>query len=394
MSVYLDHAATTPVHPAVLEAMLPYFTETAANPHASHQHGRSARNAVERARGQVAQELGADPGEIVFTGGGTESDNFALRGILDHPQHQHEQRVLITSPVEHHAILNTAEYLTNRGVEVRYAAVNAQGFVAPSALRKELEAVAGADQIMVSLMHTNNEIGAVNPIQELADLAHEFGALVHTDAVQSAGKLPIDVSQWNVDLLSVSAHKFYGPKGVGLLYIRDGVHPYSLMIGGSQERDRRGGTLNVPGIVGLAEAFQQMANHRDELLIQIPNLKQQLWKGLQQLEELSVQIYGPEPDASIERANPYILNVGCYQSDGTPFDASLLLMQLDMEGISVSSGSACTAGTIEPSHVLKGMGLDDAQAQAGLRFSFGKDNTDKDIDLTLQALRGILEKVG
>ncbi|MGM0588652.1 MAG: cysteine desulfurase family protein [Bacteroidota bacterium] len=392
MSVYLDHAATTPVHPAVVEAMLPFFTQTAANPHASHQHGRSARNAVERARQQIAEELGAEPGEIVFTSGGTESDNFALRGILDHPHHHDQQRVLITSRLEHHAILHTADYLANRGVEVRYAATNEQGIVEPAMLRTELEAVSEADQILVSLMHTNNEIGAIPPIGELANLAHEFDALFHTDAVQSAGKLPIDVSEWGVDMLSVSAHKFYGPKGVGLLYIRDDVHAYPLMLGGSQERDRRGGTLNVAGIVGLAEAFQQMAKHRDEQLSQIQHLKQRMWNGLQQLEDLSVHIHGPNPEAPLDQANPYILNVGCYQPDGTPLDASLLLMQLDMEGICVSSGSACTAGTIEPSHVLKGLGLSNEQAQSGLRFSFGKDNTDKDIDLTLQALRGILEK--
>jgi cysteine desulfurase len=378
--------------PAVLDAMKPYFTEMAANPHAGHQHGRQARNAVERARGSIADHIGAQPSEIVFTSGGTESDNQAIRGILTNPLKQADQAVLITSPIEHHAVLHSADHIKHHGVEVRYVGVDEEGRVQPEALKQELEAVANADLILVSLMHTNNEIGTVNPIPELAEVAHQYDALFHTDAVQSAGKLPIDVNEWNVDLLSVSAHKFYGPKGVGLLYVRDGIHPYSLLLGGSQERNRRGGTLNVPGIVGMSKAFEIMADQRDELLTQMKSFRKKMWERLQRIESCNLRLHGIPIDASIEKANPYILNVGLSDTDDSPLDASLLLMQLDLEGISVSSGSACTAGTVEPSHVLKGLGLTDKQASAGLRFSFGKDNTDKDIEAAAQALERVLEK--
>jgi cysteine desulfurase len=392
MSVYLDHAATTPMDPAVWEAMTPYASEIYANPHAGHQHGRQARKAVERARQNLAERLQCEPGELVFTSGGTEGDNHAIRGILTNPLNDHARRVLVTSSIEHHAVLHAGEHVKYRGVELRYVSVDETGRVTPEALAETLESIQDADQILVSLMHTNNEIGIVNPIAELAQVAHDHGALFHTDAVQSAGKLKLDLSTMDVDLLCVSAHKFYGPKGTGFLYVKDGVHPYSLMQGGSQERNRRGGTLNVPGIVGLEKAFQLMDDHRNERLDHVTKLRRGLWQKLQAIPEFNFSLNGAPIDAAPDHANPYILNVGVSDSEGTPLDASLLLTQLDLEGISVASGSACTAGTVEPSHVLKGLGQTDEQASAGLRFSFGKDNTDKDIVAAVAALERVLAK--
>jgi cysteine desulfurase len=392
MPVYLDHAATTPVDKRVLTAMEPYFLDHAANPHASHQHGRAARKAVEQARASIADILVCDPGELVFTSGGTESNNAALRGILHNPKHSDPSGILITSPIEHHAILSTAEYLEQWGVEVRYLPVTESGRIRPEDLEAELQSLPDSTDrpVLVSLMHTNNEIGSVNPIAELAEVAHQHDALFHTDAVQSTGKLPLDLSALNVDLLSVSAHKLYGPKGVGLLYIRDGVHPQPFILGGSQERNRRGGTLNVPGIVGMAKAFELTSSQQNQLLDKIHKFKMTLWQGIKEVNDIQANVNGPDPEADIQKANPYILNIRFTYPNDKPLNGSLTLMQLDLDGVSVSSGSACTAGTLEASHVLKSLGLSEDEAKSSIRFSFGKDNTQEDIDLTINILRNIL----
>jgi len=375
-SVYFDHAATTPVHPEVLEAMLPYFSEQFGNASSLHSYGQLAARAVEEARAQVAELINCDPREIIFTGSGTEADNFALKGIAEKLKSRGNH--IITSSIEHHAVEMTCRYLEKRGFHVTYLPVDKDGLVHPEELKKAL-----TDQtILVSVMHANNEVGTIQPIKELAQIAHEKGVLFHTDAVQTVGSIPVDVKDLGVDLLSLSAHKFYGPKGVGALYMRKGVAIEPLIHGGGQERNLRAGTTNVPGIVGLGKAAELAKKELRERLEHNLNLRERLIKGLE------------------ERLSDYILtghrtlrlpgNVSiCVQY----IEGESMLLLLSAEGFACSSGSACTSGSLEPSHVLLSMGIDPQLAQGSLRITLGRENTVEDVDRFLEVLPKVVERL-
>ncbi|MDI6868559.1 MAG: cysteine desulfurase NifS [Coprothermobacterota bacterium] len=375
-SVYFDHAATTPVHPEVLEAMLPYFSEQFGNASSLHSYGQLAARAVEEARAQVAELINCDPREIIFTGSGTEADNFALKGIAEKLKSRGNH--IITSSIEHHAVEMTCRYLEKRGFHVTYLPVDKDGLVHPEELKKAL-----TDQtILVSVMHANNEVGTIQPIKELAQIAHEKGVLFHTDAVQTVGSIPVDVKDLGVDLLSLSAHKFYGPKGVGALYMRKGVAIEPLIHGGGQERNLRAGTTNVPGIVGLGKAAELAKKELRERMEHNLNLRERLIKGLE------------------ERLSDYILtghrtlrlpgNVSiCVQY----IEGESMLLLLSAEGFACSSGSACTSGSLEPSHVLLSMGIDPQLAQGSLRITLGRENTVEDVDRFLEVLPKVVERL-
>ncbi|MCR4433724.1 MAG: cysteine desulfurase NifS [Caldiserica bacterium] len=375
-SVYFDHAATTPVHPEVLEAMLPYFSEQFGNASSLHSYGQLAARAVEEARAQVAELINCDPREIIFTGSGTEADNFALKGIAEKLKSRGNH--IITSSIEHHAVEMTCRYLEKRGFHVTYLPVDKDGLVHPEELKKAL-----TDQtILVSVMHANNEVGTIQPIKELAQIAHERGVLFHTDAVQTVGSIPVDVKDLGVDLLSLSAHKFYGPKGVGALYMRKGVAIEPLIHGGGQERNLRAGTTNVPGIVGLGKAAELAKKELRERMEHNLNLRERLIKGLE------------------ERLSDYVLtghrtlrlpgNVSiCVQY----IEGESMLLLLSAEGFACSSGSACTSGSLEPSHVLLSMGIDPQLAQGSLRITLGRENTVEDVDRFLEVLPKVVERL-
>ncbi|MGB9834583.1 MAG: cysteine desulfurase NifS [bacterium] len=375
-SVYFDHAATTPVHPEVLEAMLPYFSEQFGNASSLHSYGQLAARAVEEARAKVAELINCDPREIIFTGSGTEADNFALKGIAEKLKSRGNH--IITSSIEHHAVEMTCRYLEKRGFHVTYLPVDKDGLVHPEELKKAL-----TDQtILVSVMHANNEVGTIQPIKELARIAHEKGVLFHTDAVQTVGSIPVDVKDLGVDLLSLSAHKFYGPKGVGALYMRKGVAIEPLIHGGGQERNLRAGTTNVPGIVGLGKAAELAKKELRERMEHNLNLRERLIKGLE------------------ERLSDYILtghrtlrlpgNVSiCVQY----IEGESMLLLLSAEGFACSSGSACTSGSLEPSHVLLSMGIDPQLAQGSLRITLGRENTVEDVDRFLEVLPKVVERL-
>lgn len=375
-SVYFDHAATTPVHPEVLEAMLPYFGEQFGNASSLHSYGQLAARAVEEARAQVAELINCDPREIIFTGSGTEADNFALKGIAEKLKSRGNH--IITSSIEHHAVEITCRYLEKKGFHVTYLPVDKDGLVHPEELKKAL-----TDQtILVSVMHANNEVGTIQPIKELAQIAHEKGVLFHTDAVQTVGSIPVDVKDLGVDLLSLSAHKFYGPKGVGALYMRKGVAIEPLIHGGGQERNLRAGTTNVPGIVGLGKAAELAKKELRERMEHNLNLRERLIKGLE------------------ERLSDYVLtghrtlrlpgNVSiCVQY----IEGESMLLLLSAEGFACSSGSACTSGSLEPSHVLLSMGIDPQLAQGSLRITLGRENSAEDVDRFLEVLPKVVERL-
>lgn len=375
-SVYFDHAATTPVHPEVLEAMLPYFSEQFGNASSLHSYGQLAARAVEEARAQVAELINCDPREIIFTGSGTEADNFALKGIAEKLKSRGNH--IITSSIEHHAVEMTCRYLEKRGFHVTYLPVDKDGLVHPEELKKAL-----TDQtILVSVMHANNEVGTIQPIKELAQIAHEKGVLFHTDAVQTVGSIPVDVKDLGVDLLSLSAHKFYGPKGVGALYMRKGVAIEPLIHGGGQERNLRAGTTNVPGIVGLGKAAELAKKELRERMEHNLNLRERLIKGLE------------------ERLSDYVLTG--HRTQRLPGNVSIcvqyiegesMLLLLSAEGFACSSGSACTSGSLEPSHVLLSMGIDPQLAQGSLRITLGRENTVEDVDRFLEVLPKVVERL-
>jgi cysteine desulfurase len=374
--IYLDHAATTPVAPEVREAMAPFLGPEWGNPAAVYSLGRTAEKAVEAARGEVASLIGAGEEEIVFTSGGTESDNWTLQAAV-----RGRKRHLVVSAVEHHAVLATCEALEGMdlGVEVTRLGVDRYGRTSPDALREAL----GDETALVSIMHANNEIGTVNPIAELAAVAHQRGALFHTDAVQSAGKIPVDVAALGVDFLSISAHKMYGPKGVGALYRRRGAELGPLLHGGGQEGGLRSGTVNVAGVVGfgraaaLAEAALPADPARQRALLQ------RLWSGLR--EALPGAIRHGHPEACL----PNILNISI-----RGMESETMLMYLDARhGICASSASACSTGTLGPSHVLLAIGADEEEATATLRFSLGRATTAAEIDATVKAVPAELARL-
>jgi cysteine desulfurase len=379
-NVYLDNAATTPVDPRVLEAMLPFFNEVYGNANSAHGPGRHANVAVENARDTIAQIIGSEPSEIIFTSGGTESNNATIKGVLRASGKKH----LITSKAEHHAVLHPVEHATSEGAESTLLAVNPLGFVSATQVADAIR----PDTILVTLMHANNEIGSINPISEIAEICKSRGVLLHSDTVQSAGKIPVNVDDLGVDFLSISGHKIYGPKGVGILYVKNGTQWTPWMEGGSQERKRRGGTLNVPGIVGMAKALELTSSEMIENKHHISTLKNALVSGLKDRFEDRIAFNG-----DIENGLYNIVNCSFPMHEGMPLDGEMLLLSLDIEGISCSNGSACASGAVEPSHVLMSLGLDRSVAKSSVRFSLGKQNTMEDIHYTIEKLEFIVNRM-
>lgn len=367
--IYLDNAATTPVRPEVLDAMLPQFLQTAYNPSSLHAEGRAARAAVDDARGRVAACLGCASKEIVFTAGGSEADNLALLGAARSLSHR--GRHVITTQIEHHAVLHAAQALRDEGFDVTFLPVDESGMLDPERFAAALR----SDTILASVMYVNNEIGTIQPIARLVEIAHEAGVLFHTDAVAAAAYLPVDVDALGVDLLSIAAHKFYGPKGVGALYVRHGTPLSPLIHGGSQEFARRAGTENVPGIVGLALALDLAMGERTQAAARIGFLRDDFEQRLEQ-QVSGVRVNG----AGVPRA-PHISSVSLL---GTTSEA--LLMRLDLDGVAVSAGSACASGVIEPSHVLAALGLPEEWIAGVVRISLGRNTTASQITSTLQVM--------
>jgi cysteine desulfurase len=375
--IYLDHNATTPLLPTVVDRMTATLRDEFGNPSSVHHFGQRAKAAIDEARSAVAALLGGDPSEVVFTSGGTESDNFAVRGVAEALEPT-GRRHLIASSIEHEAVLNTLKALGKRGWNVTFLAVDQTGIVSPDVLRAALTDQTG----LVSIMHANNEIGTVQPVAELARLAHERGALFHTDAVQTAGKLPIDVKALGVDLLSLSAHKFYGPKGVGAIWIRRGLRLLPYMTGGKHERNRRAGTENVAGIVGMGVAAQAARAKMAEEGVRLSALRDRLEAGI--LRAVPGTAVNGSPDSRV----PNTTNISFDR-----VEAESLLIALDLAGIAVSTGSACSSGTLEPSHVLKAMGFPAHRTQNSIRFSLGVANSEADIDRVIAVLPGVVDKL-
>lgn len=374
--IYLDHAATTPTRPEVLEAMRPCFTEMYGNPSSIHVEGRDASAAVEAARETVAWQLGAEPDEIVFTSGGTEADNYAIQGtayaLAERGTH------IITTKIEHHAVLETCEFLETRGFRVTRLPVSREGLVDPDDVRSGIT----SDTILVSVMHANNEVGTVEPIAEISAIARERGIPFHTDAVQTVGHLPVRVDEMNVDLLALSAHKFYGPKGVGALYVRRGSRLVRFLHGGGQEGGRRGSTHNVPGIVGLGKALELASAEVSEEVETLAQLRDDLWRGIEGRID-HVYLNGHPT-----RRLPNNLN---FSIEGVEGEATLLA--LDLEGISASTGSACSSGSLEASHVTLALGLSPELARASVRMSLGRSTTAEDVARVVDVLPAIVSRL-
>lgn len=376
-AIYLDHSASTPVDPRVVEAMLPYFTEVYGNPSSMHGFARQSEKAVENARHTVAEILGCQPKEIVFTGCGSESDNLAIRGAAVVTQARGRRPHLITSRLEHAAVSGTVQQMGDfYGCEVTFLTPDREGFISPDVLKAALK----PDSTLVSLMLANNEIGTILPIADLAEIAHQYDVLFHTDAVQAGGQLPLRVKNLNVDMLSLSAHKFYGPKGVGVLFVRDGIELLPSQSGGSHEQGRRAGTLNVPLIVGLAKALEiaYSENHAAEFA----RRRDRLIEGILQRVPES-QLTGSRTHRLPSHASFVFQHV----------DGNLLLMHLDRQGIAASSGSACKTGNPKPSEVLLTLGYNETWALGGLRLSVGRQTTDEHITTVLDVLPAEIEKV-
>jgi cysteine desulfurase len=376
MRIYLDHNATTPVDPRVVDAVTGVLRDQFGNASSVHTFGQAAKSCVDDARSAVATLLGGRPQEIVFTSGGTEADNLAIRGVAD-AHVSTSRRHLIASAIEHEAVLNTLKALSKRGWTTTLLPVGAAGVVEPAAL----EAAITDDTALVSVMHANNEIGTLQPVAELAEIAHRRGALFHTDAVQTAGKLPLDVTALGVDLLSLSAHKFNGPKGIGALWIRRGLRLVAPTTGGRQERNRRPGTENVPAIVGLGVAAELAARKLAHEATRLSALRDRLESSL--LDRI--------PGTTVNGNGARVPNTTNISFDGV--EAEALLIALDLEGIAVSTGSACSSGTLEPSHVLRAMGLTPRRAQCSIRFSLGLGNTDGEVDRVVGVLPPLVDKL-
>lgn len=375
-TIYLDHAATTWTKPEVLDAMIPYFTESFGNASSIYKLGRDNRKAVDAARTDIALALGAESSEIYFTASGSESDNWAVKGAA--LARQAKGKHVITSTIEHPAVLNVFEYLGKNGFDVTYLPVDSEGLVDPKALRDAMR----PDTILVSIMLANNEIGTIQPIAELAAVAKAGGALFHTDAVQAVGNIEVDVRKLGVDLLTLSGHKFYGPKGIGALYIKKGVKLETLIHGGHQERGKRAGTENVPGIVGMAKALVMATENLQAHMEKLTVLRQKAYEGIMS------RIQHVKLNGHPQKRLPGNLNLSFRFIEGE----SLLLM-LDMKGIAASSGSACTSGSLDPSHVLLAIGLPHEIAHGSLRMSFGDANTESDVDYLVDNLVVIVEKL-
>lgn len=377
--IYLDYNATTPLRPEVRDAMMPYLTEAYGNGSSIHAFGREARNAIDTAREQIAELICAkSPSEIIFTGSGTEADNHAIKGLTELQKSRGEGNHIITSSVEHHAVLHTCQYLEQRGFEITYLPVDRFGRINPDQLKSAIRDTT----ILISIMHVNNENGTVQPLEETCQIAQEHETPIHTDAVQSIGKLDVDVQEIGVNLLSLSGHKIYAPKGIGVLYIRRGTRIANLVHGGSHERNRRAGSENVPAIVGLGVAAELAKQERDDYVQHLNKLTLRLRNGLDaHIDRLH---YNGHP----EYCAPGTLNVSFEAVEGES-----LILRLDMEGVCVSTGSACTSGSMEPSHVLAALGLPPRLAQGTVRFSLGRNTTEEEIDTVIAKLPKVIKQM-
>lgn len=376
MTVYADNAATTQIAPQVLEAMLPYLKEQYGNPSTLYRLGRESKIAMEKARSQVAQVIGARPEEIFFTGSGTESDNMALKGVLYGPAAK-GKKGLITTKIEHHAILHTAQALEKEGFQVTFLDVDSNGLVD----LEQLERAIGPDTALVSVMAANNEVGTIQPIAEIGAVCRRHGVLFHTDAVQAFGHIPIDVNEMKIDLLSLSAHKINGPKGAGALYIRKGLGLRPVIEGGGQERNRRSGTENVAGVVGLGAAAQLAMETMEEEASRLQKLAQKLTEGVLRIPET---ILTGHPDRRLPGACSFAI---------AAIEGESLVLYLDMEGVCASTGSACSTGSLDPSHVLTAVGLSHETSHGSLRLTLGRFNTEQDVDYILEKLPQVVDRL-
>jgi len=373
-TVYMDHSATTPVREEVVEAMLPFYRELFGNPSSVHAQGRTVRRAVEEAREKTAQALGAEPGEIYYTAGGTESNNIALRGAAKKrgkPGH------IITSSIEHHAVLDVCSELAAEGHRVTFLPVDQYGRVSIDQLQEAIT----PDTFIISIMAANNEIGTLQPLAKIGEVARENKILFHTDAVQMVGQLPLDLKKLNVDFLSLSAHKFNGPKGIGALYMRKGAKITPLYCGGGQERKLRPGTENVPGIVGLSRALELAVAEIEDKKKRLEALRNKMTTGLLAIKETIL-------NGHLEERLPNNVNVSFKHIEG-----EAVLLSLDLEGIAASSGSACSSGSLDPSHVLSAIGLDHPTAHGSIRFSLGRGNSEEDVDYLLEVVPRVVDKL-
>ncbi len=374
--IYLDYAATTPIHPEVVKAMLPYFADVFGNPSGIYSCGQEAKGAIEEARVKVANLIGAQGEEIVFTSGGTEADNFALKGIAyaNEPKGNH----IISTSIEHHAVIESCRFLERRGFNITYLPVDEYGLVDPDDVKRAIT----DKTILISVMHANNEIGTIEPIAEIGQIAREAGVYFHTDAVQVVGHRPVEVNKLGVDLLAMSAHKFYGPKGVGALYIRKGTRLVSFMHGGGQERRRRASTENVPGIVGLGKAVELARQGMTEEAERLTYLRDKLSKGIRERID-HIRLNGHP-----QKRLPNNVNVNIDFVEGES-----MCLNLDLEGICVSTGSACSSATLEPSHVLLALGLSPEQAHGSLRLTLGRWTTEEEVERVLEVLPRVIAKL-
>lgn len=379
-SIYFDHAATTPIEDRVLEAMLPFLKENYGNANSAHQLGRTSKVAIEDARENIAKLLNAEPSEIIFTSGGTESDNAIIKGVIAGTG----KKEIITSPIEHHAVLHPAEALEEEGITIKYLQPNHEGIITADQVADAIS----DETALVTLMHVNNEIGSINPVKEIAAVCREKVVTFHSDTVQSIGKIPVNVKEIGLDALSVSAHKIYGPKGIGVLYVKNGTPWEPWLQGGSQERKRRGGTSNVPGIVGLSKAMEIALDELEQNAHHFQSLRDFAIEQLQEKFGERFHVNGPKTGGA-----PHVLNVAFLSPDKKGLDGEMLLLNLDIEGVCVSNGSACTSGAMEPSHVLSGIGLSQERSNSSIRISFGKHNTKKEITYLAEKLEGILDRM-
>lgn len=375
-NVYMDYSATTYVKPEVLEEMLPYFTEKFGNPSSFYGISRETKRAIDKGREQVAKALNCLPEEVYFTGGGSEADNWAIKGIAS--AHKNKGNHIITTKIEHHAVLHACQYLEKNGFEVTYLDVDDEGLVRLEDLKNAIT----DKTILVTIMFANNEIGTIEPIKEIGELCREKKIYFHTDAVQAVGNIPVDVKEMNIDMLSLAGHKIYGPKGIGVLYIKKGIKIDNLIHGGAQERNRRAGTENIASIVGLGKAIELATTNLEEHMERLTALREKLIEGL--LEIPYTKLNGPKGDKRL----PGNVNV-CFRF----IEGESILLSLDFKGVCASSGSACTSGSLDPSHVLLAIGLPHEIAHGSLRLSMGDGSTEEDVDYVLEVVPPIIERL-